>query len=100
MCDRSVSVPNWFRGRFVARWEVSSFEPCGESERWWTSFEAADGPAAQRLINNARPPGIDVELFGTVSEPGNYGHMGLYDREFRVQRIREVKPALAWEESQ
>jgi hypothetical protein len=77
---------------FLARWEVSSFEPCDRKERWWASFEAADGQAIKTLIEQAQPPGAEVELCGTVSEPGNYGHMGLYDREFRVHQIGQILP--------
>jgi len=81
---------NWYRGRFVSRWEVSSFEPEDAAERWWASFEKADDKAAELLIAQSRGDGTQVRLYGEVSDLGQYGHMGLYHREFRIEKVGAV----------
>ena len=83
--------PRWFAGSFRSRWEVSAFTPDGLSERWWVSFEPAGGDAAARALRedgDAR-----VRLRGTITPRGAYGHMGLYDREFKVDRIAALAQA-------
>lgn len=79
----------WRRGRFLARWEVSSFQPHGDSARWWVTFAKPKDKALGTLLQRAASP-VTVEFFGKVSEPGAYGHLGLYEREFVVERVREV----------
>jgi hypothetical protein len=91
--QESRARASWRRGRFLTQWEVSSFLPDGSPHRWWVSFSRPKDRAVQRLIERAGPPGITVEFFGVASEPGTYGHMGLYEREFVVQRIREPEDA-------
>jgi hypothetical protein len=78
----------WIRGRYSLGPEVSSFEPHGGSERWWTSFSDDIAPQAADLMEAARGSGVEVELWGDLSEPGEFGHMGLYARAFHVRAIR------------
>lgn len=80
----------WVRGRFRVGFEVSSFQPDGSLERWWTSFADKLGNKADRLLEAARKEPVEVEFSGRISEPGRYGHMGLYQRTFEVTAIRET----------
>src|SRR5678816_1110562 len=74
----------WVRGRFRVDFEVSSFQPDGSPERWWTSLADKLGSKANRLVEAARKAPVEVEFSGRVSEPGRYGHMGLYQRTFEA----------------
>ena len=79
---------DWIRGRYLLGPEVTSFQPDGSDERWWTSFSDALAKEAGELQAAARGSGIEVELSGELSERGAYGHMGQYARTFQVQKIR------------
>lgn len=85
---RGVRQAAWIRGRYSLGPEVSSFQPNGGIERWWTSFSDTIATEANELMDSARGAGIDIELSGDVSEPGAYGHLGLYARTFFVRSIR------------
>jgi hypothetical protein len=76
--------PRWFAGSFRSRWEVSAFTPDGLSERWWVSFHPVGSESARVLRENGDSR---VRLRGTITPRGAYGHMGLSDREFKVDRI-------------
>ena len=82
----------WVTGRFVTRWEVSSFEPEKSNERWWVSFTEPSSETAKAAVDQSRPQGTTAEFYGVVSELGTFGHMGLYDREFRVQKVGRLEP--------
>lgn len=83
-------------GRYESGFETSAFYPCGSDEQWWVT---ADSAAWARL--HAPPARIDsagyleavafVRLRGRVSPPGEYGHVGAYDRELRVSEVLEVR---------
>ncbi len=45
------------------------------------------------LNTRAQGTRIDLELKGVASDRGQYGHMGLYQREFAVDAVREIPPA-------
>lgn len=84
------SRAGWIRGRYELRPEVSAFRPEGSAERWWTSFSETITEQAGQLMESARGTGVDVELSGDVSEPGEYGHMRMYARTFLVRAIRNI----------
>jgi hypothetical protein len=87
------------RGIYVQSFEVSSFTPCGSSERWWLTFGSR---GASREFDE-RVGGGDkgstwgmrtyVEWEGTPGEPGRFGHLGAYPREFVVARVVQARPA-------
>ena len=79
---------DWIQGRYLLGPEVTSFQPKGGTERWWTSFSDTLAKEANELQEAARGSGVEVELSGELSEHGAYGHMGQYARTFHVQRIR------------
>lgn len=82
-------------GRYESGFETSAFYPCGSDEQWWVT---ADSVAWARL--HSPPARVDssgyleavafVRLRGRVSPPGEYGHVGAYDREIRVGAVMEV----------
>ncbi|HEY4670390.1 MAG TPA: hypothetical protein VIH05_11495 [Tepidiformaceae bacterium] len=82
------STEGFVRGRYLAAFEVSSFQPDGSTERWWTSFHDHLADEARELVDAARGTPIEVELAGELSDLGEFGHMGLYSRELRVHAIR------------
>lgn len=77
-----------FRGRYLSGFEVSSFQPEAINERWWVSFRDHSSGEVRKLVEAARAIPIEVEFSGELSTRGEYGHMGLYHREFVVHEIR------------
>lgn len=77
-----------FRGRYHSGFEVSSFQPDAINERWWVSFRDHSAGETREVIEAARGAAIEVEFSGELSTRGEYGHMGLYHREFVVHEIR------------
>ena len=82
----------WVRGTYQSGLEVSSFRPEGSHERWWVGFSKADPEAVRTLVATANGRPRAVELHGTTSDRGNWGHMGQYQREFAVDEIRNTEP--------
>lgn len=86
-----------FAGRYESGFETSAFHPCGSEEQWWVT---ADSAAWARL--HEPPARVDsvgyleavafVRLRGRRSPPGEYGHVGAYDRELTVTEVLEVRP--------
>lgn len=82
----------WVRGKYEIGPERSRFRPDGSREWWWVWFAPAIEGEAQQIGELARGRPVEVEFRGLVSDLGDYGHMGLYHREFRVAELREVQP--------
>lgn len=88
-----TAQPSGGAQRFAGTWdfhfETSSFRSdAGEGPYWlsaggdvWTEltapFAASGGPWGQ----------LDIVVEGELSEPGEYGHLGAYERELRVTRV-------------
>lgn len=90
-CDaRHPITPNVskvFQGHYTKRFEIDSFRPCGQDEDWWVKHET---DALIRAVTNANGMvggELYVEVEGTVSDRGSYGHLGAYDREIRVSKV-------------
>lgn len=69
------------------------FQPEDSKERWWASFAGLDEKARKRLPLPGVAAGIEVRLYGSISERGSYGHMGMYDREFTITKLGAVTRA-------
>ena len=90
-CSYLPAQPNVlarYNGHYTYGFEISSFQPCQSSEKWWV----ADG--ANQLLEHFRgsnvPQYLDtvyVELTGRVTPAGNYGHLGAYRRELSVENV-------------
>jgi len=73
--------------------EVSAFEPCDSDEIWWMTgsdavYEELD-ELYQEVVGDDGGPAY-ARLHGVRSTKGSYGHLGAYDREFRVTQIIDV----------
>lgn len=107
--DQSQSPPQLipgvpvFSGHYRYGFEVASFTQCGAVEQWWVDCGDSDAckplndyiavnDIDRRSANLGFPGGrVFVRWQGTLSEPGRYGHMGGYKRQFTVQRILEIR---------
>jgi len=76
-----------YRGRYVKRFEVSSFQPCGSSKQWWVVGRVDPLIAAVTSAGGFVGGTAYVELRGRVTPRGRYGHLGGYSREFTVERV-------------
>jgi len=89
--DLTVPPDGVYRGRYIKQFEVSSFQPCGSSEKWWVTGRVE--PLIARLTSGGFVGGgAYVELRGRVSSRGRYGHLGAYSREFAVEQVLLVRP--------
>lgn len=88
-----------FQGQYLQSFEVSSFVPCGSTEKpgygvgyWlnWDDSKSYDRYRAEisKQVDNAV---VYLKFTGTISPPGQYGHLGVYTREVTVEKVLEVK---------
>jgi hypothetical protein len=92
-CSRSP-VPATYSGYYESDGvEYNTFRPLhNQSEHWQLS-----GPRPCAFINfdqeRHRPMRrVFMEVEGTLSPPGNYGHMGFNKRELSVIRVVSCRP--------
>ena len=83
-------------GGFVSGFETSAFYPCGSDEQWWVVADSAawaelHAPSARIDSGGYRTVTAFVRVRGRVSPPGEYGHVGAYDRELEVSEVLEVR---------
>lgn len=82
-------------GRYESGFETSAFYPCGSDEQWWVTADSAawarlhSPPARVQSAGHLEAVAF-VRLRGRASPPGEYGHVGAYDREIRVDEVIEV----------
>lgn len=86
-----------YRGIYKAGFETSRFIPDGKEEHWWIT--AKDPEIGKRLFTLEKTLTPDqvkkvgrlatarLEAEGVVSELGQYGSLGAYQREFEVTKI-------------
>ena len=80
-----------FRGHYSSGFEESSFRPCGSAERWW--LEVSEKNYDQWSTAMAPHKGRTyIELRGTRTGKGQYGHLGLYDRGLNVIEVILARP--------
>jgi hypothetical protein len=81
--------PRLVSGYYTVGWEVQSFEPCGGG-RWWVSNP---GPlmAAYREVVEGEYGTVFATVRAEVSDPGLFGHLGLYRRAMAVHELLEVR---------
>ena len=106
--DGSVVDRRIQRGLFSEGFEMSAFEPCGSEERWWLQTAGPENETfwaeVKRfrdeyvLENNIKSDGNVSPVFyiegkGSVSEPGLFGHMGWYQRQFILQDTSIIRVA-------
>jgi hypothetical protein len=82
--------PRVVSGHYTVGWEVQSFQPC-EGGRWWV---ADPGPlmAAYRDAVEGAYGTVFATVRAEVSEPGRFGHLGMYRRAMAVRELVEARP--------
>lgn len=80
-------------GTYSWGFEVSEFRKCNASDKWWVTGSAGEELVAKyrSLRNDTMYQQIYVRLRGTVSETGQYGHLGAYTNEFEVTEVIESR---------
>jgi len=98
-CENDEPLESTYEGQFIYGFEQSNFYPCGSDEVWWV----IDGEEYTRLTNEVAALAIDdtttsdscqgafVVLRGIKSKKGSYGHMGVFDREFQLTEVIDVR---------
>jgi hypothetical protein len=90
-----------FRGHYSTSFEHSGFKDCEDPSEpwgwWWSQGSRAAGSELFEELgpNPDDPPGIYVQLDGVLSEPGEWGHLGQYERELTATHIYYVAHAKA-----
>jgi hypothetical protein len=84
--------PQRLSGYYTVRWEEQSFQPCGEHQRWWV---ADPGPMLRRYreLMDGQYGTVYVSVRAEVSEPGHYGHLGMYSRSAAVREVISARAA-------
>lgn len=85
------------KGTFYRGFESSSFTPCGSEDDWWTDFdlEISSDPNFETFEKGWERYSC-VEFQGCRTERvegGGYGHLGHYERAFRVRKILKFELA-------
>lgn len=84
-----VSGVRRYAGRWDFHFETSSFVTSDGEGPWWLSGEGDAWPALTAPFGEAGSPWgvLDIVVEGELSAPGQYGHLGAYDRELRITRV-------------
>ena len=81
------------KGVYVNSFERSDFVPCGSDQHWWLRGNVSSKirSALQQDADawRSRVP-VYIEISGTKSEEGRWGHLDAYQYEFKVSRILNV----------
>jgi len=78
-----------FSGIVSFGFETQSFKPCDSpGERWWIWFpNQSDLVEYYSSLASRDFEPIYFEIEGIITESGNYGHLGSYNRELRPFRV-------------
>lgn len=81
-----------YRGLYSFGFEVSSFKPCGDEEKWWVVYSSE---SVSNALFSVKPDGgyraLYLEAKGTVTDEGQYGHLGEYKREFNITAVVKIQ---------
>ena len=88
-----------YTGYFLSGFESSSFHPVGQKERWWLkgSIPCRGLNVGPDVSGFPSASWVHISVYGTVSEQGQYGHLGAYDRELTVQSVLSCRSLLPGE---
>lgn len=94
----SLSAQETFKGLYVSSFERNDFMPCNSAEHWWQSGKAYSKIEEFIKSNSLRSDKGDfhpnvplyIEVVGTVSEKGQWGHMGRYEREIKSIELIDI----------
>jgi len=81
--------PKRYEGLWDFHFETSSFTTADGEGPWWLSGEGETWPALTAPFTEAGTPWgtLEIVIEGELSEPGQYGHLGAYERELRITRV-------------
>jgi hypothetical protein len=85
--------PREIAGHYTVQWEEQSFQPCGSREKWWVSDP---GPLMRRyreLVQGRSFGTVYVKVRAEVTEPGQYGHLGMFPRAMAVRELVDARAA-------
>lgn len=89
--------PTWpesgtYVGDYTRGFEMSKFTPdADKTEHWWLHGKVDCPDAVDKRTAAGRPPIMHLEVHGTLSAEGRYGHRGAYTRELTVQEVLKCK---------
>ena len=86
----SPPEPQLFKGYYVSGFERSEFRP---RQRWWLSGAIEGCPFLDFNQKRYSPwRQTYLELKGVLSPPGQYGHLGAYNRELTIVETVSCRP--------
>lgn len=77
------------KGMISFGFESSDFMPEKSKERWWLTG-TKDLQTRYKSVAGNDYESVCAILKGIPSEPGQYGHLGAYQREFKVTEVIDV----------
>jgi|GEM_PF-1114459 len=78
-------------GHYRIDWEEQSFTPCGGHERWWVSNPGPLARHYRRVVTDRNWGTVYATVRVDVTEPGMFGHMGIYPRAAAVREVVEAR---------
>ena len=89
--DDPIEPSSLVQGRYNLMFESSALDPCDIDQSWWV---VNSDVLRDQYDAIAEFPGQEVFLSvaGRMSAVGSYGHMGAYEREFRITEVNEIRP--------
>lgn len=89
-----------YKGHYVSAFERKNFYPCGVGEMWWLDVSSSIYSELEEFIkNNSLRSGKSymkpntpfyIEVKGTRSAKGEWGHMGRYMYELKGTEVIDV----------
>lgn len=87
--------PPLYKGRYIEGFEITSFYPCGITERWQVVADSISDFDVQvqsvEIDKKKYPPEYYVEWRGTISDTGRYGHLGTRNRKLYLSKMNMMK---------
>lgn len=96
-----VQQPRQMEGVAVIGFEIETFQECGNPEVWALFVSSpnlpgyailADALATAKADAGLNESWIRLRILGTVSEPGEFGHLGKFSRQIQVARVLAASP--------
>ncbi|WP_420456050.1 hypothetical protein [Rubrivirga sp.] len=96
--ERAEPRAGTFRGVFEAGFETSAFRPCDRpGETWWLLSDEAFFDQFDAIRQREAPDGgrglrlfVEATVVGTLSDAGQFGHLGQYARQLTVTETRDM----------
>lgn len=78
-------------GHYRVDWEEQSFRACGRSERWWVSDPGDLLARYREVVKDGDYGTVYATVRVELTEPGMYGHLGMYRRAAAVREVVEAR---------